>query len=76
MFAVRLRHEDRVKEFSITAAKPSGWEVRLEEDAAVRRLTHYHDWHRVERTLGQFRREVTNLQQQGWRPDERDKTQG
>ena len=73
MFAVRLRHEDRVKEYSITPAKPSGWEVRLEEDRAVQRLNHYDDWHRVERTLGQFQREVTDLQQQGWQPDEQDR---
>jgi hypothetical protein len=74
MFAVRLRHEDRVKEYSITAAKPSGWDVRLEEDRAVR-LTHYDDWHRVERTLGQFQREVTNLRQQGWQPEGQERTE-
>ena len=70
MFAISLRQDDHVKHYSISAAKPSGWEVRLEEDRTVRRLDHYHDWHRVERTLGQFQREVSHLREKGWRPEE------
>lgn len=66
MFAVRLRHADHVKQFSISATPDSGWEVRLEEDQRLRRLDHYRDWHRVERTLALFKREVRQLTQQGW----------
>jgi hypothetical protein len=70
MFSANLRQDDHVKHFSISAAKPSGWEVRLEEDRTVRRLNHYQDWHRVERTLTQFQREVNKLTEQGWNREE------
>ena len=70
MFSANLRQDDHVKHFSISAAKPSGWEVRLEEDRTVRRLDHYQDWHRVERTLTQFQREVSRLTEQGWNREE------
>jgi hypothetical protein len=66
MFAVRLAHDDHVRLYSIRAAGTDGWEVRLEEDEKLRRLDHYHDWHRVERTLALFKREVSQLREQGW----------
>ncbi len=66
MFAVRLSHADHVRTYSIRAAGTSGWEVRLEEDEKLQRLDHYRDWHRVERTLALFEREVSQLREQGW----------
>lgn len=66
MFAIRLAHDDHVRLYSICAAGAAGWEVRLEEDQKLRRLDHYHDWHRVERTLALFEREVLELREQGW----------
>jgi hypothetical protein len=66
MFSVHLRHADHVKRFSICSAGPAGWEVRQEEDQKLQRLDHYHDWHRVERTLALFEREVLLLREQGW----------
>ena len=68
MFAIRLAHDDHVRLYSICAAGAAGWEVRLEEDQKLRRLDHYHDWHRVERTLALFKREVLQLREQGWTP--------
>jgi hypothetical protein len=65
MFAVSLRHDDRVKRFSISQAEPSGWEVRFEEDRTVS-VRHYHDWHRVERSLNDFQRQVMDLTERGW----------
>ena len=44
---------------SLPAAK--GWEVELEEDRTLRRLDHYRDWHRVERAMALFEREVQEL---------------
>jgi hypothetical protein len=67
MFAIRLSHAEHVRLYSICAAGAAGWEVRLEEDEKLQRLDHYHDWHRVERTLAMFEREVLQLQEQGWR---------
>jgi hypothetical protein len=66
MFVLSLQYDDRVRRYSICAAGASGWEVRLEEDQVVRRLDHYHDWHRVERALASFEREVVELTSRGW----------
>lgn len=68
MFACSLRHADHVRHYSICAAA-TGWEVRLEEDRTLRRLDHYRDWHRVERALALFEREVSELTARGWRFD-------
>ena len=69
MFALSLRHEEHVRRYSITAARSSGWEVRLEEDRTLRRLDHYSDWHRVERAQALFEREATDLVNRGWKVD-------
>lgn len=66
MFARRLRHHDHTRDYSICPAGPGGWEVRLEEDRTLRRLDHYRDWHRVERALASFEREVEELTARGW----------
>ena len=68
MFHFSLRLADHVRHYSITPATPSGWVVRLEEDREVRRDDRYEDWHRVERALALFEREVLELQASGWRP--------
>ena len=66
MFAVRLSLADHVRLYSICPAGPAGWEVRFEEDQKLQRLDHYRDWHRVERTLALFEREVLALKEAGW----------
>jgi hypothetical protein len=66
MFAVSLQCADRVRRYSVCVAGPLGWEVRLEEDHIVKRLDHYRDWHRVERVLASFEREVEELTGRGW----------
>jgi hypothetical protein len=68
MFAISLRHDDHVRRYSISPAGATGWEVRLEEDRTVQRHEHYTDWHRVERMLARFEREVMELTEQGWQP--------
>jgi len=72
MFDLRLRHAEHIRHYSITAAENLGWEVKLEEDHTLRRLDHYHDWHRVERALALFEREADELQRRGWRVAGRD----
>ena len=69
MFAVSLRHADHVRHYSISALAGAGWEVRLEEDRTLHRLEHYTDWHRVERMLVLFEREVLALIEEGWEPE-------
>jgi len=67
MFAMTLSLADRVRHYSICSMGSMGWEIRLEEDSQLRRLTHYTDWHRVERALVLFSREASALQASGWR---------
>lgn len=66
MFALTLCHADHVRRYSIARTGLLGWEIRYEEDATLRRLDHYQDWHRVERALALFARETSALQQSGW----------
>lgn len=66
MFNLRLRHADHIRHYSITSTESRGWEVRLEEDDRIRRQDHYQDWHRVERAMALFEREVQELTDIGW----------
>jgi hypothetical protein len=66
MFAKELVHDGHVRRFSVSDAGQEGWEVRVEEDAAVVRRLCYTDWHRVERALGSITLEVQALVSNGW----------
>ena len=66
MFDKRLRRAEHIRHYSINSTEASGWEVRLEEDDTVRRHDYYQDWHRVERALALFEREVDELTSRGW----------
>ncbi|MGE3706363.1 MAG: hypothetical protein AB7I13_13915 [Vicinamibacterales bacterium] len=66
MFNLRLRHAEHIRHYSITSSESWGWEVRLEEDDRIRRHDYYQDWHRVERALALFQREVEELTERGW----------
>ena len=69
MYAQCLRYADHVRHYSICAGS-AGWEVKLEEDSTLRRFDHYRDWHRVERAMALFEREVMELTARGWRRDD------
>lgn len=66
MFDLSLQRADHVRHYFIRAVAPSGWEVRFEEDRQLRRRNVYQDWHRVERALALFEREVVELRASGW----------
>ncbi|MBM3773367.1 MAG: hypothetical protein FJW27_19170 [Acidimicrobiia bacterium] len=66
MFDKRLSHAEHVRHYTITPGEECGWEVRLEEDNMLRRHDSYQDWHRVERALALFQREVDELTSRGW----------
>jgi hypothetical protein len=66
MYAVRLQRADHTKDYSISTLGEAGWEVKLEEDCQLTHHVCYHDWHRVERALAEFRREVGALANSGW----------
>ena len=67
MFAKELTHDGHVRRFSVSDAGQDGWEVRIEQDAAVIRRLCYTDWHRVERALSAMALEVQVLKENGWR---------
>jgi hypothetical protein len=52
--ATRGRHDRRV---TVTIT-PEGWAVREEKDSQVVRSVVYTDWHRVERAIDLFEREI------------------
>jgi hypothetical protein len=66
MFVRKLHQAEHTRDYSIASTGTEGWEVRLEEDRKLRRLDHYRDWHRVERALASFEREVEELTARGW----------
>jgi hypothetical protein len=66
MFDLRLRSAHHVRRYSVAPGDFSGWDVKCEEDQAVRRRDHYDDWHRVERAVALFRLEALALRAQGW----------
>jgi hypothetical protein len=67
MFQLSLQRAEHVRRYSITPARPSGWEVKFEEDRELRRKSVYEDWHRVERAMALFELEVLQLTASGWR---------
>jgi hypothetical protein len=72
MYHLSLRSAEHVRRYSIREVDRSGWEVTFEEDRTLRRCDRYQDWHRVERALALFEREISDLTAQGWRiaPDD------
>jgi hypothetical protein len=66
VFAKVLVRAPHVRSFQIAAAPEIGWEVSERAGDSVVEQHHYTDWHRVERALTRFRREVSELMRQGW----------
>ena len=66
LLTARLVRANRVRSYHIrpTAA---GWKASAREDEQLVQERSYSDWHRVERTLEQFRDEIAELRAQGWR---------
>ncbi len=67
MFARELRKDDHTRRFLIEEKGTGGWEIRVEEDDAVLRRICYTDWHRVERAMLGFSRQIDALEETGWR---------
>ena len=67
MFAKELHKDQHVRRFLIQDKGHDGWEIREEQDDQVLRQICYTDWHRVERALLGFTRQIGALEQTGWR---------
>lgn len=52
--------------FAVDDRREAGWDVVEEQDRRVVRWARYDDWHRVERRLEAFGRQVAALKEQGW----------
>jgi hypothetical protein len=69
MYSIALRHDEHTRNYRVTPAPQSGWELTLTEDLTPTRHVHYDDWHRVERALATLQLEVRELTAKGWRVD-------
>jgi hypothetical protein len=69
MFAIALKHDDHTRNYRVTPAQQSGWELTLTEDLTPIRHVHYEDWHRVERALAALQLEIRELTARGWHVD-------
>lgn len=65
VFEKTLVRAGHIRSFQIVWG-PAGWEVSepREDNAALRRK--HTDWHRVERTVARFTREIEELRREGW----------
>jgi hypothetical protein len=70
MFAKELRQAGHTKRFTISNAGSQGWEVRVEQDSEVVHRVCYTDWHRVERAELMLSRQVSELEEKGWRENQ------
>jgi hypothetical protein len=66
MFSIVLRNAAATRRYSISPHRDDGWEVTLEREDQLPHHVWYHDWHRVERTLAMFSREIAELTERGW----------
>ena len=66
MFSRELTFAGHTRSFRVEALLSSGWEVSVREDSHVIRRSCYSDWHRVERAISAFEREVSALEAEGW----------
>ena len=66
VFSKTLVRARQVRTFEIAAVPNAGWEARERAGAEVLDQRQYSDWHRVERVLTRFDREINELRRQGW----------
>jgi hypothetical protein len=65
VFAKTLVRAREVRSFEVAAAPSVGWQVKERTDQEIREQQ-LSDWHRVERALLRFTREISELRRQGW----------
>jgi hypothetical protein len=65
VFAKTLVRAREIRSFEVAAAPSVGWQVKERSDQEIREQL-FSDWHRVERTLVRFSREISELKRQGW----------
>ena len=66
MYSIALRHDEHTRKYRVTPGQQSGWELTMTEDLKPAKTVKYQDWHRVERAVARFTRQIAELRQQGW----------
>ena len=66
LFAKTLTRARQVKSYEIAPIPSRGWEVSERIDHDLIQQRRYSDWHRVERAMSRFTREISELRRQGW----------
>lgn len=66
LLAATLVRTHHIRSFHVGPSCPTGWEALQQHDGLVVQQQRYTDWHRVERTLDRFAREIAALREQGW----------
>ena len=69
LLATTLVRGDHVRSFEVRPARADewfGWEASEHQDERLVQQQRYSDWHRVERILNRFTRQISELRQQGW----------
>lgn len=66
VFAKKLVRTSHVRSFEVARTADAGWEVSLRADETLVELRRYADWHRVERAITRFLREISDLRHDGW----------
>jgi hypothetical protein len=66
LFTKTLVLARQVRTFEVAALPHVGWEASEKSGADIITQRRFSDWHRVERTLTRFDREINELRRQGW----------
>jgi hypothetical protein len=66
-FRKTLVRSQQIRSYEVTPSPTIGWEVFEHSDQVLVRRQTYRDWHRVERIVTLWKREIAELQDQGWR---------
>jgi hypothetical protein len=66
VFTKTLVRATETRSFHVERNPSAGWHTRELANDRVYRQQDRTDWHRVERDLARFAREIENLRRQGW----------
>jgi hypothetical protein len=67
VFQKTLVRAGEIRSFQVRQRSPAGWETWEQANNGVTQRKPRTDWHRVERDLALFAREIAELRLHGWR---------
>ncbi|HJZ75711.1 MAG TPA: hypothetical protein VKE51_28450 [Vicinamibacterales bacterium] len=67
LFQKKLVRASETRSFHIEQSQPAGWRTVAIANDRVSHERRRTEWHRVERDLERFAREIEELRRQGWR---------